>query len=146
MLLSNEHTVKKGVANTHHILTHEEPNNAEGYQAEHSWFIRRAMVAWAQFVGALAAVPEGAGTLLDNTLVYAHSDITNARLHTIENPPMMTAGRAGGRIRTGLHLSGKNQTLATAVGLTALHAMGLEVAGWGVKGMRVATPISEILV
>ncbi len=59
-------------------------------------FATQSMSAWADFVAALAAIPEGDGTLLDNTLVFAHSDVSMAKNHDVNGIPMMTAGRAGG--------------------------------------------------
>lgn len=138
-------TTKKGVPSIHHALTHEEPMNAQGYQETHSWFVRRAMESWAYFVGALAAVREGDRTLLDNTLVFAHSDQAEARRHTMDGIPMMTAGRAGGRIKSGLHVDGRMEAEATQLGLTLLQAMGLERHEWGSGTMRTAKVVDGIL-
>ena len=138
-------TTKKGVPNAHHPVTHEEQLNEQGYQPTHSWFIRRSMDAWAYFVSALAAVREGDRTLLDNTLVFAHSDQETARLHTMNGIPMMTAGRAGGRLRSGVHVDGRS-AVATQVGLTLMHAMGIEKHQWGVGSMRTVKVVDGILV
>ena len=54
------------------------------------------MEAWTTFVGALAALKEGDGTLLDHTLVLAHSDTSFAKTHLVQALPVMTAGSAGG--------------------------------------------------
>ena len=102
------------------------------------------MESWAYFVKSLASVREGSGTLLDNTLVYAHSEHDTAQFHSIDRIPMMTAGRAGGRIRSGLHLDGKDQP-ATQVGLTLIQAMGANQREWGNGSMNTRQPISEIL-
>lgn len=139
-------TTKRGEPNTHHIVTHEENMNKQGYQEMHSWFVRRAMTALAYLIARLAAVREGDGTLLDSTLIYAHSEHDNARIHSIRGIPMMTAGRAGGRIRSGLHVDGKHESLASDLGLTLLRAVGLETDAWGVGAMRTTKTINEILV
>src|SRR5690606_8025219 len=99
---------KIGSTITHHQLTHEEPlDNRLGYQPDATYFVNKIMEGWAYFVAALDAVKEGDGTLLDNTLVFAHSETEFAKFHTIDNIPMMTAGSAGGRVKTGLHISGE---------------------------------------
>lgn len=139
-------TTRHGLPGIHHTITHEEVPSARGYQETHSWFVRRSMEAWAYFVGALAAVREGDRTLLDNTLVFAHSDQEEARVHSMDGIPMMTAGRAGGRIRSGIHVDGRNEAVATQVGLTLLQAMGLEKHEWGKGSMRTAKVVDEILV
>lgn len=130
---------------THHQLTHEEPlDNRLGYQPDVTFFVDKCMEAWAYFVGALDAVQEGDRTLLDNTLVFAHSETEFAKQHTIDNIPMMTAGGAGGRIKTGVHIAGGG-TPVTRVGLTLQQVMGVPVDRWGAKSLETNKPISELL-
>lgn len=130
---------------THHQLTHEEPlDNRLGYQPDVTFFVDKCMEAWAYFVGALDAVPEGDRTLLDNTLVFAHSETEFAKQHTIDNIPMMTAGSAGGRIKTGVHIAGGG-TPVTRVGLTLQQVMGVPVDRWGAKSLETNKPITELL-
>jgi hypothetical protein len=142
---SGANTTKQGLSTNHHTLTHEEPKNAEGYQSMHGWFVQRAMESWGRFVGKLAAVKEGDGTLLDHTLVYAHSEHDTAQSHSLDGIPMMTAGRAGGRLRTGIHVSGKEEKPATQLGLTLLRAMGSSEVGWGRGSMKTTEVVGEIL-
>ncbi len=137
---------RTGSAETHHATTHEEPIDAKlGYQVQTSWFAEQCMNGWATFVETLDSIPEGAGTLLDNTIVFAHSDVQFARGHTLDGIPMMIAGTGGGRIRSGIHLAGNGEP-ATRFGLTLLQVMKLPVAKWGSGSMATAKPISEILV
>ena len=131
---------------THHDLTHNEIIDAElGYQPTVLPFIEASMQAWATFVQKLAAVPEGDGTLLDNCLVMAHSDSSFAQTHDIRGLPVMTAGRAGGKMKTGLHVRGNGDPI-TRVGLTMQHLSGDPVASFGTGSMAVTSPISEIIV
>jgi len=130
---------------THHQLTHEEPLDGRlGYQPEATYFVNQCMEAWAYFVAALDAVKEGDRTLLDNTLVFAHSETEFAKFHTVDNIPMMTAGSAGGRIRTGLHIAGEG-TPATRVGLTLQQVMGVTIDKWGTNSLRTNKPLGELL-
>jgi hypothetical protein len=139
-------TSRVGYSNTHHLVTHEEIEDPKlGYQVLNSWYIRRAMESWSYFVGALAAHKEGAGTLLDRTLVYAHSDTEYAKVHSIDGIPMMTAGSANGRIKTGLHIDGEGDP-ATRLGYTLQHVMGLQPSSWGTGSMNTNKEIGEILV
>ena len=135
-----------GSTDTHHTLTHEEPRDAElGYQPNATAFVLKGMEAWTQFVQTLDAVPEGDGTLLDNCLVMAHSETSEANTHSVVGMPFMTAGTAGGRLRTGLHISGVGESVSR-VGLTMQQAMGLNVGQWGADQNQTDRPISEILV
>jgi len=130
----------------YHQSTHEELIDAKlGYQPTVDFFATRCMEAWADFVQALASVKEGDGTLLDNTLVLAHSDCSFAKNHEISRIPMMLAGRAGGRVKPGLHIKGGGDPV-TRVGLTVQQVMGVSIDAWGLDSMRTTRPISEVLV
>jgi hypothetical protein len=102
------------------------------------------MEAWAYFVGALADFKEGDGSLLDRTLVYAHSDQEYAKVHAIDGIPMFTAGRAGGRIKSGLHIDGQGDP-GTRLGYTVQRLMGLQPSSWGTGSMNTNKEIGEIL-
>ena len=147
MLLSDttSNLRRDGSTTTHHTLTHEEPDDpALGYQREVSWFAAQSMVAWKEFLDALDAIPEGDGTLLDNSLVLAHSDCSIAKAHAVEGIPTMIAGNAGGAVRTGFHLAGKGDSIAR-IGLTVQQAMGVNVERWGALSMETDRSITELL-
>lgn len=130
---------------THHQLTHEEVlDNRLGYQPEATYFLTKVMEAWVYFVAALDKVKEGDRTLLDNTLVFAHSETEFAKFHTIDNIPMMTAGSAGGRLNTGVYVDGIG-TPVSRVGLTLQQVMGVPVDRWGAKSMETNKPVGELV-
>jgi hypothetical protein len=134
-----------GSSITHHQLTHEEVlDNRLGYQPEATYFLTKIMEAWVYFVAALDKVQEGDHTLLDNTLVFAHSETEFAKFHTIDNIPMMTAGSGGGRIKTGIYVDGIG-TPVSRVGLTLQQAMGVPVDRWGTKSLETSKAISELV-
>ena len=139
-------TSKTGYDKPHHTASHEEAVDLKlGYQPQTSWFIRRAMESWAYYVEAFAKVKEGDGTLLDNMLIYASTDQALARIHSIENQPMFTAGRAGGRIKTGLHIDGAG-TPGTRLGYTAMKLFGLDHASWGTQSNGTSKEIGDVIV
>ena len=139
-------TTKSGYEKPHHTTTHEERiDDTIGYQPTASWFTRRSMESWAYFVEAFTKVKEGEGTLLDNVLIYGTTDHAWARVHSLEGIPVFTAGRAGGRIKTGLHVDGGGSP-ATRVGYTALKLLGVDAISWGAKSNSTSKEISEILV
>ena len=139
-------TTKAGYEKPHHTCTHEEPiDQAIGYQPTASWYLRRAMESWAYFVAAFTKVKEGDGTLLDNMLIYASSDSAWARIHSLDGVPLFTAGRAGGRVTSGLHVDGGGGP-GTRVGYTAMKVFGLDAASWGTKSNATSKEIGEILV
>lgn len=148
MTYSNSGTglTREGLDKSHHSITHEESVKAElGYQPTSHWFICEAMASFAYFVKALASMPEGDGSVLDNSVVYAHSDHELARTHSISGIPMMSAGRAGGRLKTGIHVDGGGES-PTRLGLTLMQAMGMNAEEWGKGSLKVGRTINEIVV
>jgi hypothetical protein len=137
---------RKGESFTHHTLTHEEPIDASlGYQREVAELHVRSMDALATFIQAFKDIPEGDGTLLDNTLIFASSDTGNSRVHSVDNIPVMTIGNAGGRLKTGNHIVGNGDPISR-IGLTAMQVMGINVDQWGTGSLETSNSISEILV
>jgi hypothetical protein len=130
----------------HHQLTHEEQLDPElGYQPRATYFVDQSMKAWAAFVRELAAFPEGDGSLLDNSVVMAHSETSFAKIHDVLGLPIMLAGKAGGRIQSGIHVAGGGDAV-TRVGLTMQQIMGVSVDRWGSGSMETNRAIGEIFV
>ena len=142
----SSNTVKPGYEKPHHTSTHEEPIDEKlGYQPTCSWFTRRSMEGWAYFVKAFADIKEGNGTLLDNMLIVADTDHGDARIHSLEDMPVFTAGRAGGKFKTGLHLDMKGAPMSR-IALTAMKTMGIEMQSFGGGTNRTSDVVSDILV
>ncbi len=137
---------RPGTAYTHHTLTHEEAVDQKlGYQPEAFWFNCRVMEALAGFIDKFTRVKEGPGTLLDNTLIFAHAETSYAKLHAVDNIPVMMIGKAGGRLKTGHHVVGHGDPISR-IGLTAMQVMGLPVEKWGTGSQQTSKTITEILV
>jgi hypothetical protein len=144
MMFAANNLTRVGTTTTFHQLTHEEPlDNKLGYQPNCTVFVTKIMQAWGDFVTMCASIKEGDGTLLDHMLVFAHSDMGLAKFHTVDDIPMMTAGSANGRVKTGQYISGKN-TPVSRVGLTLQQLMGVPVDKWGSNSMQTGKPVSEL--
>ena len=136
---------KQGETYTHHLLTHTEMiDPSRGYQPMAFWFNQRCSEAFATFLRTLASIREGSGTLLDNCLIFAASETNYAKLHTIDSIPIWLAGKAGGRMKTGLHVVGGGDPI-TRVGFTAMKIMGVPLRNWGARSLQTAKPIAEVL-
>ena len=139
------HMRRPGQTYTHHLLTHEEtPDKVLGYQPVAFSFNCRTMDSFASFIEAFANIREGDGNLLDNTLIFAATETNYARVHSIDGVPIFTAGRAGGRIKTGMHVVGNGDPI-TRVGLTAMQIMGLPIDKWGTKSLQTSKTITDVL-
>ncbi len=68
-----------------HVMSHAQPDR---YAEVKAWYMERL----ATFVDKLKAVPEGDGTLFDNTLILACSEHGVGKTHSNTNVPFMTVG------------------------------------------------------
>ena len=73
----------------------------------------------------LKNTPDGDGSLLDNTFLIYGSPMGNSNLHNHKRVPFFMAGRAGGAIKSGVHLKAPNGTPLANVMLGVLQALGL---------------------
>jgi hypothetical protein len=136
---------KPGETATHHILTHEEAIDEKlGYQPRAQWFNDVIMGSLADTASALRNIREGDGTLLDRTLLLATSETGFAKIHSLENIPMMIIGKAGGRIKGGQHIQAKGDP-ATRVGLTVQQVMGVPASSWGTESLETSKTFTELL-
>jgi hypothetical protein len=136
---------RPGDSSTFHTLTHEEAWDLKlGYQPTVAWFQQQVSTAFAAFLMTLDGFKIGDKTLLDRSLVMYSTDVGKAQIHDLEDMPMMLAGSAGGRVKTGLHIEAKGQPV-TRVGLTAQMVMGVQTSQWGTESNRVLNPFTEIM-
>jgi hypothetical protein len=70
-------------------------------------------------------VPEGDGTLFDNTVILWCNELSRGNTHSHSDMPFVLAGGAGGAIRTGRHLVFQNEPHNNLL-LGLCHAMGLD--------------------
>ncbi|MEI8258548.1 MAG: hypothetical protein WCJ30_22980, partial [Deltaproteobacteria bacterium] len=115
-----------------------------GYQPQVHWFTNKSMEALGHYIETFAGIREGDGTLLDNMLIYALTDVGFARIHSLDNMPAMTAGRAGGKVKTGLHIK-MDGAASSRLGYTAQRVLGLDVGSWGARSNNTSKEIGEIL-
>lgn len=137
---------KAGSVDTHHMLTHQEPvDDTLGYQPDSTWYSQRSIEALAYAIEKLSAAKEGDSSLLDNMLLYAHSDTSFAKMHSLDELPVIIAGKAGGRMKAGMHIREEGAPVSKTV-LTALQAMGVRAGSFGSESMQTVQSISGVLV
>jgi len=137
---------KPGTAMTHHIYTHEEPMDPKlGYQPNATYFMTRIVETLAMYLGTLDSIKEGDHTLLDRTMLLAHSETGFAKIHALENIPMFICGGGNGKLKTGQHLKLEGEPV-TRVGLTIQQALGVPVESWGTMSLNTSKPLGELMV
>jgi hypothetical protein len=136
---------RTGSSMTHHVFSHEETVDAKlGYQPNVTWFASQAGHGMADMLTAFDSIKEGNGTLLDRMLVMINSDTGYAKVHSLDDMPILTAGGAGGRIKTGIHVAAKGDP-STRVGLTCQQAVGVPINSWGTDSMQTSKTITEVM-
>jgi hypothetical protein len=111
-----------GVPDPHHPLTHHRDNP--------EWIEKVTKVnvfhmeQFARFVGKLAAMPEGDGTVLDHTVIVYGSGIADGNKHTHENLPVLLVGGGAG-LKGDRHLVYDDNTPMTNFYLTLLDRVGV---------------------
>ena len=124
----------------HHQLTHDEV----GDQPQVNQIVIHSIEDLAYLIEAMKAVPEGDGTLLDNTIVLGTSDVSYGKTHQIDEYPIILAGRGGGALKTGFHHRSETRASASMVPLTVMRAMGMTQASFGVDDAYTESGLSEI--
>jgi hypothetical protein len=85
------------------------------------------MEQFAYFVEKLKAAPDGDGSLLDHSAVVYGASMADPNHHDHTRCPTLIAGKAGGRIRTGRHVSYPAGTPVTNLHLSMLDTAGVRV-------------------
>ena len=92
-----------GQTEQHHQLSHSSPGDPSK-QAQLVAIGKWHAEQMAYLLSRLDAVPEGDGTLLDNTLVLWCTDIAMGQSHSRRDMPYVLAGGCGGALQTGRYL------------------------------------------
>ncbi len=86
-----------------HSLSHSGDSN------EAAWEALTNRATWhageiAYFLDRLAEIPEGEGTVLDNTLLLWGNEVSRGNSHSLNDIPYLIVGNAGGAVHTGRYI------------------------------------------
>ncbi|MDR2215350.1 MAG: DUF1552 domain-containing protein [Nevskiaceae bacterium] len=133
--LSNAVYPKSGVRDSFHILSHH--SNNEDNKARFAVLNRYHVGLLAYFLGKLAAVPDGDGTLLDHSLVLYGSGMSDGNSHNHDPLPLVLAGHAGGTLSANRHLVQAAKTPMSNLLLALLDKLGCQEEHFGDSTGRV---------
>src|SRR5690606_11647617 len=85
----------------------------------------------AKFAGKLAATPDGEHSLLDNVVVLYGSSLSDGNEHNFDPLPVLTLGKAAGRLDAGRDLRFAPQTPMANLLLSLLHTLDAPVDRFG---------------
>src|SRR5690606_36016906 len=129
-----------GASAGHHQLTHDEL----GEQPQVNAIIVQIVTELAYFISALRAIPEGDGTLLDNSVVLGFSDCSFGKSHAIDDYPLLLAGSACGALRQNMHYRAASAENASKLGFSILRAMDMSPTTFGGDEGLVTEGLDEI--
>jgi hypothetical protein len=111
-----------GATAGNHGLTHDEPAPQPIVHA----CVVFTMQCFADLVTALKNTPEGAGNVLDNSVILASSDVSDGQAHSVTDYPLVVAGKGGGFLKyPGVHYKSATAENASTAVLSALRAAGV---------------------
>lgn len=122
-------TFLEGVHGNHHSISHhmEKEDTLEEYIRITAWHVEQ----YAYFLNKLKSIKEGDKTLLDNSMVLFTSDLRDGNRHSPRNLPILLAGNAGGKIKTGQNIIYEKDTPLANLYMTMLETMNIEEKSFG---------------
>jgi len=106
--------------------------------------VKFAMSNLADTLTRMKETPDGAGNLLDNSVVYATSCVSESQTHGGTDYPLLVAGKAGGKLKGDQHLRivGEN---VSKVPFTLLTALGGPAPSFGMAEGQVNSGVPGLL-
>lgn len=113
-----------GVSEAHHSVSHHqnEADKLRQYEKIARWHVEQM----AYMLERMKGIQEGERTLLENSMVLFGSDLRDGNSHNPHNLPILVAGQAGGRLRTGQHIECEKDTPLANLYLSMLQAMDVK--------------------
>lgn len=113
----------------HHIASHSD--TSEGYKRIVHYYVSQL----AYLAGKLDAMPEGQGTVLDNTGILWLSNMFSGSVHDNSHLPILTVGGMGGALKTGRILNyrdkGDENRKVCSLYLSLIDKMGVKLDRFG---------------
>lgn len=125
--------------NSFHQLTHDEP----GEQPKVHAIVMFIMEEFAYLLNALRNTAEGDGNLLDNSVILASSDTSSGQRHSIDEYPVLVAGKGGGTIRGGQHIRQVGGNTSRIL-WQCLKSMDIVLPEFGLDGGLVRSGVPEM--
>lgn len=117
------------ISRGHHELSHHQNNEDNLRQIRD---INRFHVQqFAYLINKLKSIPDGEGSLLDNTMLLYGAALADGNRHEHENLPLVMAGRGGGTILPGRHIRYADETPMCNLLVSMLRRAGVNVERHG---------------
>lgn len=127
----------------HDTICHTDPGDAASQPRVHRGVIY-TMECFATLLEKLRSLPEGDGTLLDGSLIYATSCTAWGKVHGTDEWPVLLAGKAGGALPGNLHVRAQGQNLSQIL-FSIAELFGVGLTELGANEGRVTSGVSGLL-
>ena len=112
-----------GIPDAHHPLSHHLDDPVKiGIMSKINTY---HVVLFAEFVEKMRATPDGAGSLLDHSLLLYGAGMSNSNAHAPINLPIMLVGGAGGGLEGGRHITYPEDTPMANLLMAIMDALGV---------------------
>ncbi len=118
-----------GVSDGHHELSHH--GGSAEKQAKIAKINRFHMEMLAEFLGELATCREGAGSVLDHSMIVCGSAISDGDRHNNEDLPVLLCGGGAGALKPGRHIRYADETPMCNLYVSLLGRLGAPVEKFG---------------
>jgi hypothetical protein len=122
-----------GAEGGHHDISHHQsqPANFEKLKIIDHWEMQR----FAHLLGLLEGIDDAEGvSVLDNTVVFLSSEISDGDRHNHDNLPVLLAGGLGGTLSTGRHLRYDGNPPLANLYIGLLQRLGVDIESFGERG------------
>jgi hypothetical protein len=118
-----------GCGGSHHEFSHHQnqKEKIEPYSKINRWHSEQL----GYFMDKLKSIKEGDRTLLDNSMILFGSSFSDGNRHDPANLPIVLAGTAGGKIKSGRHIPCKKDTPLCNLYVSMLDRIGTPVESFG---------------
>jgi Protein of unknown function (DUF1552) len=125
-----------GIPEPHHPVSHhaDKPEGIEKYAKITTYHAQKL----AEFIDKLKATADGDATLLDRTVIYFGSGMSNGNAHDRNNAPVLLLGGANGRLKGNRHIAVENKEPTSNLLLALADLAGAEVEQIGVSTGRLS--------
>ncbi len=129
------------VTGGHHDISHhqDDPVNFAKLEIIDRWEVAQ----FAYLVQRLSEIPEGEGSLLDNTLLFFSSEVADGNKHQHRKLPILLAGRGGGAVTPGRHVVYEGEPPLANLFISLAATMGVSLETFGDEGTE---PIDQLKV
>lgn len=122
--------VDPAIKEGHHALAHK--GDEDTIKVQHNTLINTWYASQlASLIDRLKAIPEGDGTVFDNTVILWTNEQSRGNNHDRRDMPYVLAGSAGGFFNTGRYVQFPSETAHNHLLISLLHSMGVDTDTFG---------------